>query len=515
MPSKRKLSAMVEPQLSEEPPAMSTRSKRARTIPPPQPQQHQSQSIASSIEIEELHDIVTATVTSATKRSRHSKRTNAMAAEQFMPSPTLTPSLTPAPEVSPSLKTRTLRERNTTKKSSPLSAIPDSNDTPPQGEQQQQHTLKQKMARKRTAAKAFSDSDLAPSLTLPQVEQHEPYTKKRKTTLKRTTAKSQSPLSVVQDVNTHPAPSLPPVQSARQKPRVTKQTMTQKRSAKVTTASSPHATLEPEDAALLSPAGHVVKFWMDQCRKVFPEHDGYEVTIHSIGDTGDQSKQQVIVWEKEFYDEAMLLRPSPKIPESKFDPTEEYKLPAPSLKSADGTRWWAEDDCDFLQLGVIQPPATMKEYTRAAKKLGTKFELRDVPILVIECRGADADHDGEWHNPGAPSISRSYSARPQSQIQKALIDNIYTFDDVKVKYEPAKGWLTQEQCFCATAIGDKIKFWKHVSPYPHLKPWSGILSKGNDGEKFSEIVSRKLAEVKEDGFEFAMEWDGRKTFANA
>lgn len=567
MPAKRNMYEIPAPEHLEEPPAMSTRSKRARTVTPPDPQH---QSIAKSIEAEESSD--TKTTSGTLKRARRSKKKAAIAAEQSMPSPSLTPSPTPSIEVEQPLppKKKMTRVRNTAKVVFPSAVISDTDNalapslmppsnstppksqqqraskqettgnrtlstaffsqythlssdstlalspTPPPAEQQQPRTKKQKMNPKRMIANLVfpdsvepdSDRDLAPSLTAVRSGQQERRTTKQETTRKRT-AKAVSPDSAIPDSSKTLAPSLPAARSEQQEPRTTKQKATRKR------APSPIASSQAEDTALLSLAERVVKFWMDECRKVFLEKDGYEVTIHSLGDAGDQSKQQVFVWEKELYDEALLSGPSLRIPPSKHDPIDEFKLPEPSMKSADGSRTWTEKDCDFLQTGTIQPPATMQEYTRAATKFDKEFELRDIPILVIECRGADADHDYEWGNPSSNGLSRSYAPRPQSHIQKALIEKFYTFDDVKVKYEPTKGWLTQEQCFCATAIGDKIKFWKHVSPYPHLKPWSGVLNKAADEEVFSNLVSKKLAEVREDGFEFAMEWDGRQTFANA
>lgn len=565
MPEKRKLSDLTAPELSEEPPAMSTRLKRPRTDTPSNPEH---QSITKSIEIKDSNDTMTASGTM--KRARRSKKKAAIAAEQSMPTPSLTPSPTP-PEVEQPLPTKKMiRKRNTAKAVSPSPAISDTdkavapsltstpNSTLPQS--QQQHASSQVITRKRKASSPHSthlesDSTLTPSLTSPPAEQQQPRAKKQKMSPKRTTAEFISPDSVEPDSDRIWAPvlspaelnqqalrttkqsttrkrttaklaspdsanlgsdkNLAPVRLGQQASRTIKQKATRKRAAKAVPASSPIASSETEDVTLMSPAGRVAKFWMDECRKVFPEKDGYEVTLHSLGDTGDQSKQQVFVWEKEFYDEAMLSGPSPNIPESKYDPSEEFKLPEPSMKCADGSRTWTEKDCDFLQTGTVQAPATMKEYSRAAKQMETEFEFRDVPILVIECRGADADNVYEWRTPSENGLSRSYAQPPQSQIQKALIEKIYTFDDIRVKYEPTKGWLTQEQCFCATAIGDKIKFWKHVSPYPHLKAVTGMLDKAVDEEMFNDFVSETLDEVKEDGFEFAMEWDGRRTFANA
>lgn len=574
MPPKRKLSEMTAPELSEEPPAMSTRSKRAKTVAPSNPQQ---QSITKSIETEESNDTKTAYVTK--KRATKSKKKVVVASEQSIPTPSLTPSPIP-PKVEQPLppKKKMTQKRNTAKSVLPHSKIsqpdatladaptssPDS--TPPQSQQQQNES--RKGTRKRTATKAFStlstnlDSEItmAPSLTSSPAEQkQQPRTKKQKMTQGRTNANPVPPQSASPESTIVPAADAPPVVTEQQEPRITKQKTTrnrkaaekvssnaaiqnsdqnlapapatvqskqqkarkskqqttQKRATEAVPVSPPIASAEIEDITLLSPAERVAKFWMDKCRKVFPEKDGFEVTIHALGDTGNQSKQQVFVWEKEYYDEALLTRPSSNIPESRYDIGDVFKLPEPSRMNTDGTRSWTEKDCDFLALGTVQPPATMKEYELAAKSLKSEFEERDVPILVIECRGAEADGHWEWRNPSQTGLSRSYSQSPESKIQKALIAQIYTFDDIKVKYEPAKGWLTQEQCFCATAIGDKIKFWKHVSPYPHLKQWSGTLDRKVDEELFDELVGEMLDEVKEDGFEFAMEWDGRKNFTLA
>ncbi|KAE9973262.1 hypothetical protein EG328_004490 [Venturia inaequalis] len=575
MPQKRKLSEMSAPEFSEEPPAMSTRSKRAKTTVPPSLQQ---QSIAKSIEFEESND--TKTRPGTKNRAMRPKEKVIIAAAQSIPTPSLTPSPTTPHDVEQPLPTKKkmTQKRKTTKAVSsktatPASAIPfapssaSSPDSTPQS-QQQQHDSKQG-TRKRTAFKAFSplstnldsDSILAPSLALSQAEQQQqqqPFTKKQKTTRGRAIAKSVSPQSASHSDNISAAaappvvieqqemrtakqkmsrkrataksvppnapipnsdrilaPALAKVLSEQQEPRNSKQTKTKKRATKAVPASSPIASVETETTPLLSPAERVAKFWMDKCRKIFSEEDGFEVTIHALGDTGNQSKQQVFVWEKEYYDEAMLTRPNSMIPASRYDLSDDFILPEPSKANGDGSRSWTEKDCDFSKIGVAQPPATMEQYELAAEKLRTKFEERDVPILVIECRGADADSYWEWQNPSPTGLSRSYAQSPESKIQKALIAQVYTFDDIMVKYESESGWLTQEQCFCATAIGDKIKFWKHVSPYPHLKAWSGVLNKAAGEEIFDQLVGRKFAEVKEDGFEFAMEWEGRTNFTDA
>ncbi|TLD32425.1 hypothetical protein E2P81_ATG05401 [Venturia nashicola] len=616
MPPKRKLSEMSVPELSDEPPAMSTRSKRAKTGTAPKPQQ---QSIAKSIEGDKSIDTKAA---SGTKQSAmRSKEKVAIATAHSIPTPSLTPSPNPLKVEQPLPPKKVTRKRNTTKAVHPhntisnsdatLAASPVSSPNSPLS-QSRQHESKQE-TRKRTASKAFSslstnldsDSALAPSFTSsPAEEQQQSLTKKRKTTRgratvspqsvgpdsdtvpaaeavpvatvqqktrateqktsrKRKAAKSASPDSAIpgsdkmlaplltapslptaptmQETRTKkqktkqkttqkrtaaktvypnsdeiPAPAIAKARSEQQEPRKSKKTTTtQKRATETVPTSSPIASAENEDITLLSPAERVAKFWMDKCRKVFREEDGYEVTVHALGDTGNQSKQQVFVWEKELYDEVLLTRPSSLIPESRYDPRDIWKLRKPSRMHMDGSWSWTEKDCDFLALGTVHPPATMEEYERTVKKSKSKFEERDVPILVIECRGAEADGYWEWKNPSPTGLSRSYTQSPESKIQKALIAQIYTFDDIKVNWVPAKGWMTQEQCFCATAIGDKIKFWKHASPYPHLQAWSGIWDKKVDEEMFDELVDEKLAEVKEDGFEFAMEWDGRTIFTLA
>lgn len=279
--------------------------------------------------------------------------------------------------------------------------------------------------------------------------------------------------------------------------RAAKKKMTQKCAAKASSSISDN--LKVNDTLLTSPADDIVKFWQGKCQQVFTKEDGFQVTNESFNDTGDLSKRQVIVWEHEFWDESLLQRPGPE------KSRDEFKLPDPSMLH--GYPLWAEEDCDFSQANIIQPPATLKEYERIAQP-----KVRNVPILVIECRAADADHVFEWRNPSPQDISRSYAVRTKSRIQEALKERIYTFD-AKVNFELTKGWMTQEQCFCATAIGTKIKFWKHVSSYPQLKQCSEVLDRAENEVSFDHVVGEKLAEVKEDGFGFAMEIYGRETFA--
>jgi hypothetical protein len=243
----------------------------------------------------------------------------------------------------------------------------------------------------------------------------------------------------------------------------------------------------------LKTATEVSEFWYTECSKIFTLEDGFEIDVYDY----NQDSQQVIVWESELHDESLLQQPGPELSK------EQLKDPA-----LDG-RARTEADCDFSH-NVKNPPETLKQYERIKSNL----KERDVPVLVIECRAASADSDFEWRNPRPQNISRSYTSQPCSDIQAALMKYIYTFND-RIRYEP-KGWMTQEQCFCATAIGDKVKFWKHVNPYPHLKPWSAgddVLSLSKDERAFKRVMGERLAEAKEDGYEFAMEMYGRETFA--
>lgn len=250
-------------------------------------------------------------------------------------------------------------------------------------------------------------------------------------------------------------------------------------------------SMDTEGTPSLKIAAEVSVFWYEECQKVFPLEDGYEIDVYPKDDTA--KSQQVVVWESEFHDAALIQRPGSPLSEEQL----ELPLPEKAMRT--------EEDCDFSN-NAIQPPETMKEYERLAK-----LKTRDVPIFVIECRGADGDNEYEWRNPTPQDISRSYEPPPPSRVQQALIDYIYKFD-TKIKYEPKPGWFTQEQCFCATAVGDKVKFWKHVSPYPHLKSWSEVLHMGEDQETFRRVVDEKLVQVEDDGYEFAMEIYGRETF---
>lgn len=234
----------------------------------------------------------------------------------------------------------------------------------------------------------------------------------------------------------------------------------------------------------------VSTFWYGHCQKVFRLADGYKIDLYKENEAA--RSQRIVVWEEECYDEALFQR------RGSPDPEEQLPLPDKPMRT--------EADCDFSS-NVIQPPETMRDYERLAK-----LETRHVPIFVIECYGADADNEFEWRNPTPQDISRAYEPPPQSQFQQTLIEHIYTFN-TKIGYEPKRGLVTQEQCFCATAIGNKVKFWKHVSPYPHLKPWSEVLDMAEYENTSRRIVSEKLAQIEDEGYDFAMEIYRRETFA--
>lgn len=254
-------------------------------------------------------------------------------------------------------------------------------------------------------------------------------------------------------------------------------------------ASSRRDSMSIEGVPLLKTATEVSSFWYEECQKVFSLKKGYEIDMYA--DEENAMSQQIVVWEKEAYDKVLLQRPG-----------------SPILTELSNSKRTEEDWRRDLNKNTIQPPETMKEYERFAQSI-----TRDIPIFVVECRGADMDRESEWRNPTPQDISRSYAHPPCSEIQQALTDYIYKFD-AEINYDPRLGWLTQEQCFCATAVGDKVKFWKHVSPYPHLKLWSEVLDVTKEEKTFRRVVGQKLAEVEEDGYQFAMEFDGRETFAD-
>jgi hypothetical protein len=206
------------------------------------------------------------------------------------------------------------------------------------------------------------------------------------------------------------------------------------------------------------PAAPVSALWQFICQTAFKAGDGFRVAIVTDSDL----VQRVVVYEQDLWDQA-------------FD--------------------------------VVAPVKVLTTYLRRAKMF-----TREIPIFVVECRGAHLDEIEEWRTPLATDRSRSY--RPdedeQSTSQKSLWDWTNGFE-VQVGREKTYygglrediGGKIQEQIACATAIGTKIRFFKKGTEFP-LMAWGDVLDLKDELDLI--IVEGKLYDVREDGYDFAMEW---------